>query len=151
MYSFIFRHKVSLPLCQLLIVALFLIYVDQLIPTILSTQPPLITILSPQPTPIFILLTQPYRQNRWICSSNDNPRWKSRQATKSKIVESACFQAISTLYFSTLDINTTLSTCGVLGNISNGITIFTSYKSLNSFKFFPSVAGLQEMYTICFG
>ena len=47
--------------------------------------------------------------------------------------------------------NTIVSTCGVLGNMSNGITVFTSYKSINSFKFFPSVAGLQEIYTICFG
>src|SRR5699024_7111182 len=61
------------------------------------------------------------------------------------------YRHLQSFYFSTLDIKTTHSTCGVFGNISIHFTFSNSYPYfLNSTKSRTRVFGLQDIYIISF-
>jgi len=119
-------------------------------------------------TDIITLSTQPYTKSScqldlthfhpinstlnyaWLQASQNE---KIREPEKnSQLSEMPCFQAFFGIYFCTLVINTTHSTCPVLGNKSTGCTFCTSYPFFcKAAQSLAAVAGWQEIITIRLG
>ena len=74
-----------------------------------------------------------------------NPRLSFRLITRPQITESLYLLILLHAYLSTLDINTTVSTCGVCGNISTQHTFSATYPFISSNrKSCTKLLGLQE-------
>ena len=74
-----------------------------------------------------------------------NPRLSFRLRTRPQTTESLYLLILLHSYFSTLDINTTVSTCGVCGNISTQHTFSTAYPFISSnLKSCAKLLGLHE-------
>ena len=80
-----------------------------------------------------------------IFPQSKNPWLSFRLRTRPQITESLYLLILLHAYFSTLDINTTVSTCGVCGNISTQHTFSATYPFISSNrKSCTKLLGLQE-------